>query len=678
MGMDIAIIGISCRFPDANNYSDFWENIIHQRNSVSEIADVNRDTPPDNRRSLQWPDASEKRWAAFVNNVEGFDNQFFGVIPKVAETMDPQQRIMLELTWSCLEDAGIAPSTLRGHKVGVILGVFNNDYKELQENTHAPIEAHHSTGTATSIIANRISHFFGFRGPSVAIDTACSGSLNAIHNAIQAIAGGDCDIAISGGVNLILTSTRHQSFAKMGMMSPTGACHSFDNRADGYVRGEGAGVLLLKPLDSALADGDVIHGVIKGSAVNHCGTTYTLTYPSAEAQADVIIAAHTNAGVPVDSIGLVEAHGTGTPKGDPIEFSGLTHAFSTLAQQQGATLNEAYCGVTSVKSNIGHLEAAAGVAGIIKVLLAFKHRTLPPLRNFQALNPKIDTTSTPFFFVDKARDWPRMAENTPRRAGVSSFGFGGTNAHIVLEEAPEPVNTAHQENLPAADTPWLIALSAKSPAALLQRQKDLIDWLSEHADAALSAVSATLLMRRDHLAYRYSCVGSDSQAIIQALTQAVEQGPVSLQEHVADDAQALENARLEGETLLDALREAQATAAMPLLQQLGACYLRGAQLEWSRLFGGTIPPHMALPGYPFIHTPFWLSDSYRTDSSASALRGARHRVVNVGSSRYQARLAGDEFFYCRSSDWRSDHTAGCGLSRTGSRRVHRCYRAKRG
>lgn len=210
------------------------------------------------------------------------------------------------------------------------------------------------------------------------------------------------------------------------------------------------------------------------------------------------------------------------------------------------------------------------------------------MRHFQALNPKIDTTATPFFFVDKAREWPRLAENTPRRAGVSSFGFGGTNAHIVLEEAPEPVNAAHQATPPAAGTPYLIALSAKSPAALLQRQKDLIDWLSEHAGASLSAVSATLLLRRDHLAYRYSCVGSDSQAIIQALTQAVEQGPVSLQEHVVDDAQALENARIEGESLFDALREAQTTAATPLLQQLGACYVRGVQLEWSRLFDARI------------------------------------------------------------------------------------------
>ncbi|AIR71679.1 SDR family NAD(P)-dependent oxidoreductase [Dickeya fangzhongdai] len=642
--MDIAITGIACRFPDANDYNEFWQNIIHRRNSVAEFSDANKDAVSYNRTFLQWPDASEKRWAAFVNNVDGFDNQFFGVIPKVAETMDPQQRIMLELTWSCLEDAGIPPSTLRGHKVGVILGVFNNDYKELQENTNAPIEAHHSTGTATSIIANRISHFFGFHGPSLVIDTACSGSLNAIHSAIQAINNGDCDVAISGGVNLILTATRHQSFAKMGMLSPTGACHSFDSRADGYVRGEGAGVLLLKPLDNALADGDVIHGVIKGSAINHCGTTYTLTYPSAEAQAEVIIAANTHAGVPVRSIGLIEAHGTGTPKGDPIEFEGLTNAFSQLAQQQETSLDEAFCGVTSVKSNIGHLEAAAGVAGIIKVLQAFKHRKLPPLRNFSALNPKIDTTSTPFFFVDDARDWPRIDADTPRRAGVSSFGFGGTNAHIVLEEAPEPVNPLHQENQPAADTRYLIALSAKSPAALLQRQKDLIDWLGEHPEVSLNDVSATLLTCRDHFAYRYSCVGRDSTAIIQALTQAAEQGPLALQERAADDAQAMENARAEGAAVLDAMREADSTVANRLLQQLGECYQRGVPLDWSRLFDGERPARIALPGYPFIHTSFWLSDGYRTDSSFPALRGARHRVVNVGSSRYKAPLQGNEFF----------------------------------
>ncbi|MEI7253666.1 SDR family NAD(P)-dependent oxidoreductase [Dickeya dadantii] len=639
--MDIAIIGISCRFPDANNYNDLWDNIIHRRNSVSKISDIQKNAASYNRKSLQWPDASETRWAAFVNNVDCFDNQFFGVLPKVAETMDPQQRIMLELTWSCLEDAGIPPSTLRGNKVGVIIGVFNNDYKELQENADAPIEAHHSTGTATSIIANRISHFFGFHGPSVAIDTACSGSLNAIHSAIQAITNGDCDVAISGGVNLILTSTRHQSFAKMGMLSPTGACHSFDSCADGYVRGEGAGVLLLKPLDNALADGDVIHGVIKGSAINHCGTTYTLTYPSAEAQADVIIAANRHAGVPVRSIGLVEAHGTGTPKGDPIEFEGLTKAFSTLAQQQGIALDEAFCGVTSIKSNIGHLEAAAGVAGVIKVLQAFKHRKLPPLRNFSALNPKIDTTSTPFFFVDETTDWQRIDANTPRRAGVSSFGFGGTNAHIVLEEAPEPVGRKHASGKSAKRNEYLIALSAKSPAALWQRQKDLIQWLSEHPDASLRDVSATLLTRRDHFAYRYGCVGRDVQKIIQALEKAVEQGPPDLKEHAADE---VEKARVAGAALLDAIHQAGAPAVKRPLQQLREYYERGVQLDWTRLFEGEHPQRIALPGYPFVHNHFWISKSDKAGSQRAALRAQRHRVVNIGSSRYKALLQGDEFF----------------------------------
>jgi len=313
--MDIAIIGVSCRFPDAHSYSEFWNNIVNCHNSVAATSLSRRNVSASQYKSGLQPDSNELLSGAFLDVVGGFDNQFFGILPKVAETMDPQQRLMLELTWSCLEDAGIPPSKLRGSKVGVVIGVFNNDYKELQENAGNSIEAHHATGTATSIIANRISHFFDFHGPSIPIDAACSSSLNAIHSAIQAITNGDCEIAISGGVNLILTATRHQSFAKMGMLSPTAACHTFDATADGYVRGEGAGVLLLKPLDKALADGDSIHGVIKGSAINHCGATYTLTYPSAEAQADVIIAANTRAGVPVSTIGLVEAHGTGTPKG---------------------------------------------------------------------------------------------------------------------------------------------------------------------------------------------------------------------------------------------------------------------------------------------------------------------------------------------------------------------------
>jgi len=632
--MDIAIIGVSCRFPDANTYSEFWNNIVSCHNSVTVTSISRRNVSARQAISEQSSESNELQWGAFLDAVDGFDNQFFGILPKVAETMDPQQRLMLELTWSCLEDAGIPPSTLRGSKVGVVVGVFNNDYKELQENTGNSIEAHHATGTATAIIANRISHFFDFHGPSIPIDAACSSSLNAIHSAIQAITHGDCEIAISGGINLILTPTRHNSFAKMGMLSPTGACHSFDAEADGYVRGEGAGVLLLKPLDKALADGDNIHGVIKGSAINHCGATYTLTYPSAEAQADVIVAANQRAGVPINTIGLIEAHGTGTPKGDPIEFAGLVNAFSSLAEQQESPLGQAFCGVSSAKTNIGHLEAAAGVAGVIKVLQAFKHRTLPPLRNFSALNPRIDASTSPFFFVDKARDWQPVDANTPLRAGVSSFGFGGTNAHVVLEQAP----AAPVSDSVAASGESLIVLSAKTPAALLQRQKDLAAWLADNTNdnASLRDISATLLTRREHFNYRYACVVSTLPALVAELAQTIAQGPLDLEQHVADLA---EKASAEAATLLNNLDTPE------LLQQLRVSYLQGAQLPWARLFGTTQPRLIPLPTYPFIHNSFWLSKNPNSSAQRSSLPAQLQRVANVGSSRYQLQLQGNEFFF---------------------------------
>ncbi|WAT02516.1 type I polyketide synthase [Rouxiella chamberiensis] len=661
--MDIAIIGVSCRLPDADNYSEFWGNIVNHRNSVVKISSAEQGEFSLPRATLKWPAEHENRFAALINRIDGFDNQFFGIIPKVAETMDPQQRIMLENTWTCLEDAGIPPSSLRGKKVGVIIGVFNNDYKELQENTDNPIEAHHSTGTATSIIANRISHFFDFHGPSLALDTACSSSLNAIHAAVQAIRNGDCEIALSGGVNLILTSTRHQSFAKMGMLSPSGACHSFDDQADGYVRGEGAAVLLLKPLDKALADGDTVHGVIKGSAVNHCGNSYTLTYPSADAQADVIIAAHRQAGVPINSIGLIEAHGTGTPKGDPIEFAGLKQAFSALAQQQDIALEDGFCGVTSVKSNIGHLEAAAGVAGVIKVLQAFRHRQLPPLRHFSAINPKIDLQQSPFFFVDQTTAWPRIDDATPRRAGVSSFGFGGTNAHVVLEEAPEPLRRrTRKKSRPTSGSASLIALSAKSPEALLQRQMQLIQWLQAHPDASLDAVSATLLTRRDHFPYRFGCVGHEVQSLVATLETAVAQGLLVMQAH--EDAEA-EEAGMQARALLEHLARAKSPASESQLAQLADCYQRGARFEGSALFANTDVKAVSLPTYPFIHQSFWITPRRRFSRrpASSGAECGQHTLSGGAASR--------RILCCGSSHGRSGYFAGCDVSRAGARSLYR-------
>ncbi|WP_230427435.1 SDR family NAD(P)-dependent oxidoreductase [Collimonas humicola] len=631
----------------------FWANLAERKASISVVPSSRWDW------KAYWGDSRTKinkslsKWGGFIERVDAFDNQFFGVLPKVAQSMDPQQRIMLELTWSCLEDAGIPPSQLRGRKVGVIVGVFNHDYKELQERDEPLIEAHNSTGTATAMIANRVSHYFDFRGPSIPIDTACSSSLNAIHSAIQAMEFGDCEMALAGGINLLLTPTRHISFSKMGMLSPTGTCKTFDDSADGYVRGEGAGLLLLKPLDKALSDGDSIYGVIKGSAVNHCGATYTLTYPSPRAQAEVIVAAHERAGIPVDSVGYIEAHGTGTPKGDPIEFEGLLTAFQTLADKQDIHLGNAFCGLSSVKTNIGHLEAAAGVAGAIKVLMAFKHRTLPALHDFTTLNSKISINETPFYILGETREWAQVDKNKdqPRRAGVSSFGFGGTNAHLVLEEAPPSQHS--QKALPSQSKrpSYLIALSAKSSEALLQKQKDISAWLRDDAGQSdLLDISATLLTRREHFQHRFSCIAANVQELIEKLGQsiAIDAGASSVtgqgQKSPAPDAVQAGQKLLKQLSAKPRLKGAKYPAA---LQQLADLYAEGVDLPWVALFGEAVVKPVSLPTYPFSRDSFWIAESDdRGDADQrQALHPALQRNVSmIGTQRYASTFTGKEFF----------------------------------
>jgi len=636
--MDVAIVGMSLRFPGADDADAFWSNLIGRKASISEV-------PPDRWDwRAYWGDPkvetnkSLSKWAGFIDRVDTFDNGFFGLLPKVVQSMDPQQRIMLELAWSCLEDAGMPPSRLRGRNVGVIVGIFNHDYKELQERGEASIEAHHSTGTATTVVANRISHFFDFRGPSIPIDTACSSSLNAIHSAIQSLQYGDCELALAGGVNLLLTPTRHISFSKMGMLSPTGTCKTFDDTADGYVRGEGAAFLLLKPLERAIADGDTIHGVIKGSAVNHCGETYTLTYPSARAQAEVIVAAHERADVPVASLGFVELHGTGTPKGDPIEFEGLIDAFGTLAQRQGTTLGTAFCGLSSVKTNIGHLEAAAGIAGVIKVLLAFRHRTLPPFHNFTRINERIAIDGTPFYALGESRPWARSDENTPLRAGVSSFGFGGTNAHVVLEEPPRAAATRARKLAPTAT---LIALSAKTPDALRRRVADLRDWLRvDEGRTPLADIARTLLIGREHLAMRRAWVVDSVPALIDALEATLADADAV--------AYALEtDADEDGAALLAQWPAAKKTARRALLSRLAARYRAGADLDWMPLFAGQPARHVGLPAYPFARERFWIPDAVASGAtlSAGSLHPLLHRNVSAfGRQRFESTFDGREFF----------------------------------
>ncbi|MCZ8519623.1 MULTISPECIES: SDR family NAD(P)-dependent oxidoreductase [Paenibacillus] len=661
---DIAIIGLACRFPGAQNAEEFWENLKAGRSSIEEIPKSRWDW------ETYWGDPQKERnkssskWGGFIQDADLFDPGFFGLSAREVEATDPQQRIMLQLAWACLEDAGVVPSRVSGQNIGVYMGVFNFDYKGLQESKERTIETYHSIGTASAVIANRISHYFNFKGPSFPIDTACSSSFNAIHSAAQSILLGECSMALAGGVNLILTPTRHISFSKAGMLSPTGSCKTFDDSADGYVRSEGAGTVLLKPLQQALEDGDSIYGVLKGSAVNHNGRTHTLTYPNPQAQADVIVEAHRRAGIPVESVSYIEAHGTGTPKGDPLEFQGLQKAFEELGSAAGQALSKNYCGLGSVKTNIGHLESAAGIAGVVKVLMSMKHKQLPGLAGFRKLNHRIAIEESPFYMVDSLREWnpPLNREGLPypRRAGISSFGFGGTNAHVVLEEAP---SGAAEGSKASAKYPayQLICLSAKTEEALLQKQEDLARWLDMHGEEQpLAAVSATLLHRREHFGVRAAYVVQDPAELRDRLEEVLRTGeaegyarPMTLPRGGGKERPLLERlARL-------LTQELQAGTKLPAeeyrghLLSLAELYVQGVEADWRVLVPEKGLPPLHLPTYPFARERYWIPEEEEAAEvpagmvtrAAYQLHPLLHRnTSDFTEQRFTSVFSGREFF----------------------------------
>jgi acyl transferase domain-containing protein len=523
----IAIIGIGCRFPGANDYEQFWLNLEQGVNSITEIPSQRWDVQKYYSPNPQEPHKSISKWGGMIEGVDQFDAQFFAISPREAKMMDPQQRIMLELSWSCLEDAGYSPLELSGSRVGVFIGVGNHDYDQLQYQDEKHIEGHTATGTCTSIIPNRISYFFNFHGPSVPVDTACSSSLVALHQAINAIKESECEMALVGGVSVLCTPTRYISFSQLGMLSPTEQCKTFDSEADGYVRGEGAGVILLKPLVKAIEDNDRIYGVIKGSAVNHGGRARTLTSPNIYAQAQVVRTAYTKANIAPNTVSYIETHGTGTPLGDPIEINALKRSFRQLHQQYELPRSQKpYCGLGTVKTNIGHLEPAAGIAGVIKILLAMKHRKLPKITNFQQLNPRIELKGSPFYIVCETQEWQQLEteakEVIPRRAGISSFGFGGVNAHLVLEEAPIKVKI-QSEKIKIEDTLepplHLLTLSAKTDKALDELVSRYHNHLKTHRQDAIANICYTANTGRCHFNHRLAVIASEQQELTEKLLQ---------------------------------------------------------------------------------------------------------------------------------------------------------------
>ncbi|NNC00624.1 hypothetical protein HI113_42950, partial [Corallococcus exiguus] len=372
----IAIIGMGGLFAQSPDLDTFWRNLEQGRDLIEEIPPTRWDWRAFEGDPLTEPNRTHVRWGSFVDGVEHFDAAFFRITPREAALMDPQHRLFLQLAWNTLEDAGYRPSSLAGSQTGVFVGIGTTDYHDLLRDSGIAADAHTATGKAHSVLPNRLSFLLDLHGPSLPVETACSSSLVAIHHAVQALRSGQCTLALVGGVNLLLSPHLYFAFSRAGMLSEDGRCKTFDASANGYVRGEGLGTLLLKPLSRAEADGDTIHAVIRGTAINHGGRAQALTAPNPKSQAELLVAAYEDARVDPATVGYIEAHGTGTSLGDPIEIAGLRMAFERLsARWQRPLPSQPHCALGSVKTNIGHLETAAGIAGVLKVVLALRHRT---------------------------------------------------------------------------------------------------------------------------------------------------------------------------------------------------------------------------------------------------------------------------------------------------------------
>jgi len=501
----VAIIGMSGRFPGAGNLSEFWENLCAGRETISRFG-------PDEMELASAREAAAMRDPAYVpargvlEGAETFDAAFFGILPNEAEVMDPQHRVFLECAWHALEDAGYDPET-PGRSVGVFAGMSNNSFFAAHVLGHP--EAIERVGDDATMMANekdylatRVSYKLNLRGPSINVVTACSTSLVAVCQAVQSLLTFQCDMALAGGVSVKCPQKRGYLYREGFILSPDGHCRAFDARAQGTVFSNGVGAVVLKRLSDALADGDHIEAVIRGSAVNNDGSSkVSFAAPSVDGQAEAIALAHAIADVDPSTIRYVETHGTGTALGDPIEIAGLTQAF-----RAGGATGTAFCALGALKANIGHLDAAAGVAGLIKTVMVLKHRMIPPVPHFERPNPQLRLAESPFVIDKELREWP--PDGVPRRAGVSSFGAGGTNAHVVVEEAPESPSALE------ASASQLLVLSARTETALDAATDNLRDYLSKHEEISLADAAYTLQMGRRAFRHRrvFAC-GDRTEAI---------------------------------------------------------------------------------------------------------------------------------------------------------------------
>ncbi len=502
----IAIVGMACRFPGgADDPTSYWKLLCDGVDAITEVPadrwDVNEFYDADRAT----PGKMNTRWGGFLKRIDLFDAGFFGIAPREAMRMDPQQRLLLQVAYEALEEAGQTRAHLAGSQTGVFIASTAYDYGQMLFSDIAQVDAHTITGNVHCILANRLSYLLDFHGPSLSLDTACSSSLVALHLACQSLRNRESHLALAGGVNVIISPAIAISLAKWGMLAPDGRCKTFDERADGFVRGEGCGVIVLKRLSDALADQDRILAIIRGSAVNQDGRSAVMTAPNGLAQQAVIRQALENARVAPDQVTFIESHGTGTKLGDPIEVEALSQVYGH-PRADGQTV-----ALASVKTNIGHLEAAAGVAGLIKVVLAMQNAQIPAHLHFKKLNPHISFENTPFVVPTTHTAWHPNSQ--PRFAAVSSFGFGGTNAHVILEQAPAIASTP---SMPRAND-YIIPFSAHTPAALQTLAQAYQEFFKRHSQVDLNDVAFTASQRRTHYTQRSAVVGQSAEELSERL-----------------------------------------------------------------------------------------------------------------------------------------------------------------